>query len=277
MKRWFKERCNVVWAKTTLGNTALYVYSKYRQYYPICKTKINIGFMMLLRKVIEYSYDNDYTKNKSIKYLYERFNNDEQYIEEIIFRPVLKMDTKIIRSFDESSISLSSLETSTTPLSKTSNPNSNSYPNPNQYLDSECFYSKLSGLFVFNKIIRGTTYFRIFTKNEFELLKTHKSEQDIQQEIYSKFELVKNPFVFFEITYEDLETKEWRTILPYEQIKSLCVEGNKLSLDTLQFICMKYFNINLHQHQFKVNILFSKSETIEEYDRNKFIHEPIIL
>ena len=266
IKTYFKEHIQLSYVKTTLANSTLYVYSKYKQYYPICSSKLNVLFMIVLRKFIAYVYEDDYTKNKYVKYLYERFNNDSQYIEEIHYEPSLVMNTTIIRKSDTRNGFRKEI------------PRKNN--NPHQYFDGgEFLSSNVSSLIVFNKVIRGITYHRVFTSDEFQKWKTdhNLSFDDIKTDIYDKFQTIPYPFVFLEIVYKDPTTNEWTNILPHEQIKSICVKGNKLNMETFQFICMKYFNININTLKFKINVLFSKSDTIEEYDRTKLVHEPIVM
>jgi hypothetical protein len=145
-------------------------------------------------------------------------------------------------------------------------------------------YNTQTQLIVFHKNIDDIQYHRIFTHANWNLWKTSQDsidkEYDRDDSVYTKkifenFKLVSIPFIFIEIVYQDLN-EGWKTIIIYENIKQICVYGNCVNHDSLQYLCMKYHDTDLNKLEYKLNVLFPKTESITEYDKSRLKNEPIM-
>lgn len=258
---------NAIMKQTSLGSGLLYVYSFVKNNYPKAVHKFNDVFMITLKTIVFYCMNDDYSKNKYVKYVYDKFNNDPEYIENIAYKPVLKMESTIINSKNIKDISMSKNDT-------------------NVFANRIMFqYDTPDHLIIFHKTMNDVQYHRIFSHLSWNLWK--KSQDSIDKEydrdesvytrkVFEKFDLVSIPFIFIEIVYQDLN-EEWKTIMIYDYIKKICVYGNSINHDSLQYLCMKYHNIDLNKLDYRLNVLFPKTESITEYDKSRLNSEPIIL
>ena len=96
--KYIHDKLSIIINETSVGNGILYIYSLLRTNYPIAVCKINDIFMIFLKKFVYYCMNDDYSKNIYIKRIYDKFNNDDEYIEDIQYTPILKMDSLIIKS-----------------------------------------------------------------------------------------------------------------------------------------------------------------------------------
>ena len=262
------------------GNMLLFAYAFIKSNYPIVVCKVNTGFMYVLKWFIQKKMNGDYSKNKYVKYIYERFNNNQEYIEYVEYNPVIKMETKIVDSE----------QTITHKLDHKNNMDTSIKSQFNNGFHYDC-----NSLVVFHKLINGIQYHRIFTpslwkkwkqtqntiysvsndKNDSITMVTHPESFYITN-TFEEIKVVSPPFIFVELNYESTEM-EWVTIVLYENIKRICVNGNIINHDSLQYICMKYHQLNLEDVNYKLNVLFPKTESITEYTRDRLNTEPIVI
>lgn len=260
------------------GNMFLRIYSIVKSNYPVFVNKTNDGFMYILKWFVEKKMGGDYSTNKYVKYVYERFNNDEEYIECVEYKPYIKMEMKIVNS-----------EKNINKKTDTNNTDAFIMSNFNTRLSSDG-----KSLIIFHKIINKIQYHRIFSSFLWENWKqkqntiysvtndidyppsTKHPESFYISNVFQDIKIVSPPFIFAELVYES-SNEEWVTIMLYENIKRICVPGNNINHDSLKYICMKYHYLNIEELNYKLNVLFPKTESITEYTRDRLNVEPIVI
>lgn len=248
-----------------IGNVLLYIYITTKTNYPIAVYKINSSFMCMLKWFVQKKLNGDYSQNQFVKYIYEKFNNDDEYIEYVKYKPVLEMDTKIVNS----DVLLG-------------HKNIMDYKNAFKFNIGLTNYS--DSLVVFHKIVKNIQYHRIFSSSSWDSwIQQNKesslnpvSTQNRTSKVFKEFEIVSSPFIFIELVYESMDG-DWVTVMLYENIKRICVKGNVINHDSLQYVCMKYHHLNLNKINYKLNVLFPKTESIDEYTRDQLNTDPIVI